>query len=165
MYHRLQQLWSAVWGRVSAAEEAFVAQLLPACELPLYTRMPRRDRRHCLDVYYTLVKAGIDDPLILRAALFHDTGKVDASGRAVPLVWYGGCVILKRWFPRSYALLAASPRGFRRWIHQYAHHGPIGARMALAAGSPTAIGAMLQHYHDDNPCGRAAVLQWADQQH
>ncbi len=165
MIQRLSQLWRALSGRVSQDEEALVRTVLPPFELGLYTRMPQRDRRHCLDVYHTLVRAQIADPLVLRAALFHDTGKVDDQGRPVPLLWYGGLVIFKRLWPHTYALLAASPRGLRRYFYRYAHHGPLGAALAQRAGSPPAIVAMLRHYHDDNPSGQAALLRWADQQH
>lgn len=159
---RLGQLWAALTARVSAEEEALVARLLPEAERALYARMPLRDRRHCLDVYHTLVAMGVEDELVLRGALYHDTGKVDRAGRPVPLLWYGGLVIFKRLWPGAYRVLAASPRGWRRYFYYYAHHGPLGAELARAAGAPEAICEMLRHYHDDAPSGRAAILQQAD---
>ena len=161
---RLGQLWRALFGRISPAEEALVRRSLPPAEYALYARMPRRDRRHCLDVHGRLVAAGVDDPLLLRAALFHDTGKVDQRGRPVPLLWYGGLVVFRRLWPRAYARLAASPRSWRRTFFYYAHHGPLGAELARAAGSPPEICAILRHYHDDAPTGRAAILQRADEE-
>lgn len=165
MWRRLSQLWAALTARISPLELAEVRRRLPASELPLFERMPLRDQRHCLDVYATLVAGGVTDPLLLRAALFHDTGKVDRAGRPVPLLLYGLLVVFKRLWPRSYARLAASPQGLRHWVHQYAHHGPLGAHMAAEAGAPPEIVAILQHYHDDQPTGPAAILQWADEQH
>ena len=160
---RLRQLWSALTARISPAEAELVLRALPAAEYALYRRMPRRDRRHCLDVHQTLLRAGVADALLLRAALFHDTGKVDHHGRPVPLLWYGGLVAFKRLWPRTYALLAASPRAWRRHFYYYAHHGPLGAALAEAAGCPPEIVEALRHYHDPAPTGRAAVLQWADE--
>ena len=162
---RLKQLWQALTARITAEEIALVRHVLPNYEQSLFERMPRRDRRHCLDVYHTLVQGQITDPLILRAALFHDTGKVDRQGRPVPLLWYGGLVIFKRLWPHAYALLAASPRGVRRYFYYYAHHGPLGAELAQEAGSPPEIVEILRHYHDAEPTGRAAILQWSDLQH
>ena len=164
LFLRLRQLWNALRAQVSPAEAALVRRVLPPAEHALYARMPRRDRRHCLDVYHRLVAANVHDPLLLRAALFHDTGKVDPQGRPVPLVWYGGLVIFRRLWPHSYALLAASPRGWRHPFYYYAHHGPLGAELARAAGSPPEIVAILRHYHDPAPTGRAATLHWADEQ-
>ena len=161
---RLRQLGRALAARVSAEEQALAARLLPPAELALFARMPRRDRRHCLDVYHALVAAGVADPLVLRAALYHDTGKVDPQGRPVPLLWYGGCVILKRLWPQLFGLLAASPRSWRRPIYYSAHHAALGAELAHAAGAPPEIVAIIRHYHDAQPTGRAAVLQRADQQ-
>ncbi|HYF64099.1 MAG TPA: hypothetical protein VD886_14855 [Herpetosiphonaceae bacterium] len=160
---RLGQLWRALSGRVSATDEDLARRSLPPAEYALYARMPRRDRRHCLDVHARLIAAGVDDPLLLRAALFHDTGKVDPRGRPVPLLWYGGLVVFKRLWPRAYARLAASPRSWRRFFFYYAHHGPLGAELARAAGSPPEIQAILRHYHDDAPAGRAAILKRADE--
>lgn len=164
LVYRLRQLWRALFPRISPEEEALVRRMLPPAEQALYKRMPLYDRRHCLDVYRTLVRAGCDDPLLLRAALFHDTGKVDPDGRPVPLIWYGMLVMWKRLWPRSYDLLAASPRGPRRYFYYYAHHARLGAELARQAGSPPAIVEALAHYHDDLPTGRAAILQWADKQ-
>lgn len=162
IHPRLRQLWSALTARISPAEEVLVRRTLPAAEYSLYQRMPRRDRRHCLDVYHTLILAGVTDPLLLRAAMFHDTGKVDPQGRAVPLLWYGGLVIFKRLWPNVYARLAASPRGWRHYFYYYAHHGPLGADLAAAAGCPPELVAIIRHYHDAAPTGRAAILHWAD---
>jgi hypothetical protein len=160
--YRSRQLWRALAGRVSAEERALVARLLPAAELELFLRMPGYDQRHCLDVYWTLVRAGHADPLLLRAALFHDTGKVDERGRPLPLLWYGLLVVWKRLWPGGYERIAASPGGLRRYFYYYAHHAALGAELARKAGSPPEIVQALRHYHDDDPSGMAATLQWAD---
>jgi putative nucleotidyltransferase with HDIG domain len=158
--YRAQQFFAALRARVSAEERAMVAAALTPAELSLFEAMPAYDQRHCLDVHHTLATAGHADPLLLRAAIFHDCGKLDDRGRPMPLAWYVAATLLKR-IPPLYLVAArlCSP------VAIYADHARRGAQMAQAAGSPPAIVEAIRHYHDPAPTGLAALLQWADEQH
>ncbi len=158
--YRLRQFRNALQSQVAPAEYELVARLLPPAEQRLFLQMPLYDQRHCLDVYQTLVAAGERDEFLLRAALYHDCGKVDDNGRPMALGWYVLATILKRW-PALYLIAAR----FIPAIAIYAEHAARGARMAAAAGCPPEIVETLRHYHDPHPQGRAARLQWADEQH
>jgi hypothetical protein len=162
MLYRLRQFAVALVARVSLAERELVARTLTPAEHRLFIAMPIYDQRHCLDVYWTLVRAGHDNPLLLRAALFHDCGKVDDTGQAVPLLYYSLVTLLKL-VPPLYTAAAASGRGPLRLVRIYAEHSWRGSRMAAAAGCPPEIVAAIRHYHDLHPTGHAAILQWADQ--
>lgn len=161
--YRTRQFFAAVTARVSAEELALVGATLTPAELRLFEAMPLYDRRHCLDVHHTLAAAGHADPLLLRAAIIHDCGKVDDQGRPMGLLWYVAATLLKR-LPGLY-LAAARLGGPLAPIGVYAEHAWRGAHMAEAAGSPPEIVTTLRHYHDPSPCGRAALLKWADEQH
>lgn len=158
--YRARQFFAALRARVGDDERAMVAAALAPAELRLFAAMPTYDQRHCLDVHATLRAAGYDDPLLLRAALFHDCGKVDDAGRPMALGWYVLATLLKR----SPALYLAAARVLAP-VRIYAEHAWRGAQMAAAAGSPPEVVTTIRHYHDPAPQGRAAVLQWADQQH
>ena len=93
---RLQQFFAAIRARLSPGDRALVACLLSPGEQQLFARMPRFDQRHCLDVCRTLARAGYDDPLLLRAALIHDCGKVGDDGHTIPLLYYGLFVVSKK---------------------------------------------------------------------
>jgi putative nucleotidyltransferase with HDIG domain len=163
MLYRVRQLIAALRAQVSPEEQALVAATLSPAEQRLFAAMPRYDQRHCLDVYWTLRRAQERDELILRAALFHDCGKVADDGAQMPLIYYMLVTLLKL-APPLYRAAAASGRGPLRHVRIYAEHAWRGAHMAAAAGSPPEIVAMIRHYHDLYPTGRAAVLQWADEQ-
>lgn len=162
--YRFRQFFAALRAQVRADELALVARALSPAELQLFLAMPVYDQRHCLDVYQTLVDAGHTDPHLLRAAIFHDCGKVDDDGRSMFLGWYVAVTLLKK-LPWLYTAAAASGRGPLRPIRVYAEHAWRGSRMAAAAGSPPEVVAIIRHYHDESPSGPAALLQWADQQH
>lgn len=164
MRYRVRQFRAALCAYVRSEERSLVARLLSPAEQQLFEAMPLYDQRHCLDVYYTLCAAGCTDPLLLRAALIHDCGKVEDDGRPMSLPWYVGVTLLKRLAPSLYRAAAASGRGFLRPVRIYAEHAWRGARMAASAGSPPEIVETLRHYHDVAPSGRAAMLQWADEQ-
>lgn len=163
LQYRVGQFRAALRAQVSAEELALVATILTPGEQRLFAAMPLYDRRHCLDVWATLRAAGHSDPLLLRAALIHDCGKLDDAGRPMTLSWYVLATLLKR-VPGLY-LAAARVGGPLTPIRLYAEHAWRGARMAAAAGSPPAIVATIRHYHDPTPHGMAALLQWADEQH
>jgi hypothetical protein len=157
--YRARQFVAALRARVSAEERALLAATLSPAELRLFEAMPTYDQRHCLDVRHTLEAAGHTDPLLLRAAAFHDCGKVDDAGRPMALPWYVAATILKR----APALYLAAARLLPP-IAVYAEHAWRGAKMAEAAGSPPAVVAAIRHYHDPAPAGLAALLKWADEQ-
>jgi hypothetical protein len=161
--YRVRQLLAALRARVRPEERALVARTLTPGELRLFDSMPTYDQRHCLDVHDTLARAGHADPLLLRAALIHDCGKVDDDGRPMHLGWYVAATLLKR-IPSLY-IAAAGPRSPLRPIRIYAEHAWHGARLAQAAGCPPAMVDAIRTYHDPAPTGMAATLQWADQQH
>ncbi len=157
--YRARQFLAALRARVSDEERRMVAATLTPAELRLFEAMPLYDQRHCLDVRRTLVEAGHDDPLLLRAAAIHDCGKVDDRGRPMALGWYVVATLLKR----APSLYLAAARLIAP-IRIYAEHAWRGAQMAERAGSPPEIVAALRHYHDPAPTGRAALLKWADEQ-
>ncbi len=162
--YRARQFFAAMRAEVRADERAMVARTLAPEEFCLFDCMPTYDQRHCLDVHRTLVDAGHCDPLLLRAAIFHDCGKVDDDGRPMGLGWYILVTLLRR-IPPLYHAAAASGRGPLRPVRIYAEHAWRGAQMAAAVGSPPEIVTILRHYHDLAPTGLAAILQWADEQH
>ena len=163
MLYRVRQLIAALRAQLSAEERALVAATLSLGEQRLFAAMPRYDQRHCLDVYWTLWRAQERDTLTLRAALFHDCGKVDDRGAPMPLIYYMLVTLLKL-MPPIYWAAAASGRGPLGNVRLYAEHAWRGARMAAATDSPPEIVEMLRHYHDREPTGRAALLKWADEQ-
>lgn len=163
--YRLRQFGSALLARVVPAERAQVAALLSPAELRLFERMPRYDQRHCLDVCTALRTAGYADPLLLRAALLHDCGKVDDDGRPIALIYYGVFVLLKRLLPGLYHLAARYGRGPLRPFAVHARHDDRSAAMAAAAGSPPALVAILRDYAARRSTPYTLALGQADRQH
>ena len=162
--YRLRQFRAAVLARLAPSEYMLVAQTLSPAELGLFVRMPRYAQRHCLDVCLTLRAGGYTDGMLLRAALLHDCGKVGDDGRAIPLVYYGLFVVLRRIAPRLYGWAAANGRGPLRPFAVHATHDERSAHMAAAAGSPPALVAILRDYAARRPTEHARALAWADEQ-
>jgi hypothetical protein len=162
--HRLRQFFAALTADLSPGERALVAQALSPGERALFERMPLYDQRHCLDVYYTLRRGGYDDPLLLRAALIHDCGKVDDDGRPIPLLYYGLFVVLQRLAPPLYAWGARQGRGLLRPFAVHAAHDERAALLAERAGSPPDLVATLRDYGAGRPTARTLALSWADRQ-
>jgi hypothetical protein len=156
--YRARQFFVALGARVGAEERAMVRATLTPAEQRLFAAMPAYDQRHCLDVRATLAAAGHADPLLLRAAAFHDCGKLDDRGRPMALHWYVAATLLKR----APGLYLAAARVLPP-VALYADHARRGARMAAAAGSPAPIVEAIRHYHDPAPTGMAALLKWADE--
>ncbi len=160
--YRLRQLASALGARLSPAEQRLVEITLSPGEQGLFRRMPRFDQRHCLDVYRTLRGGGHSDPLLLRAALIHDCGKVDDQGRPIPLLYYGLFVVLRRLAPGLYARAARYGRGPLRPFAIHAAHERRSADLAAAAGSPAGLVAILRDYAERRNTPATTALHWAD---
>jgi hypothetical protein len=161
--YRLWQLVAAITAHVSPEEHVLLVRTLSPGELRLFERMPRHDQRHCLDVYHTLVRGGYDDPLLLRAALIHDCGKVDDDGRPIPLVYYGIFVMLKKLAPSLYERAARDGQGLLRPFAIHAAHDERSALLAEAVGSPPEMVATLRDYSARRVNRRTQALQWADE--
>ena len=162
--YRLLQLFNALTAHLTPEERALVAVVLSQAELTLFERMPEHDQRHCLDVYWRLLRGGYDDPLLLRAALLHDCGKVDDNGRPIPLLYYGLFVVLKRVAPALYAWAVRDGRGPLHPFSIHATHDERSARMAEAASSPPELVATLRDYAERRMTERSMALSWADNQ-
>lgn len=161
---RLRQLRAALTARISPDDRALVVGLLSSAELRLFARMPRFDQRHCLDVCRTLARGGYDDPLLLRAALLHDCGKVDDEGRPIPLIYYGIFVVAQRLAPALYQRAARDGRGLLRPFAVHAAHDERAARMAAQAGSPPDLVGILRDYGARRATAQTLALRWADEQ-
>ena len=164
IHYRLTQLFNALTAHLTPEERALVAAVLSPAELRLFERMSRHDQRHCLDVYWLLLRGGYDDPLLMRAALLHDCGKVDDDGRPIPLSYYGLFVVLKRVAPALHAWAARDGRGPLRPFAIHAAHDERSACMAEAAGSPPELVATLRDYAERRMTERTRALAWADNQ-
>jgi hypothetical protein len=165
MNYRLRQFFAAIGARVSTEEQALVAQTLTPGERRLFERMARFDQRHCLDVYRTLLRGGYDDPVLLKAALLHDAGKVADDGRRIPLIYYGLFVVLRRLLPGIYDLAARSGRGPLWPFAVHATHEQHGTRLLVGAGSSAELVATLRDYGERRETARTRALLWADEQH
>ena len=162
--YRLSQFFRALTARLTPEERALAAAALSPGELRLFGRMPSHDQRHCLDVFLLLRHGGYDDPLLLRAALLHDCGKIDDDGRPIPLLYYGLFVVLKRLAPALYDWAARDGRGPLHPFAIHAAHDERSARMAAAAGSPPELVATLRDYAERRVTKRTTALSWADNQ-
>jgi hypothetical protein len=161
--YRLRQFFAAVAGHMTIDERVLVVRLLDPGELRLFERMARFDQRHCLDVYHTLIQAGHGDPLLLRAALIHDCGKVADDGRTIPLLYYGLFVVLKRFAPPLYRRAADTGRGLLWPFAVHAAHEQRSSLLAEMVGSPPELVAILRDYAAHRVTECTTALAWADE--
>ncbi len=158
--YRSRQFFGALRPRVDAELRANAFRLLREPEQRLFSTMTLRDRQHCLQVYDRLRQHGHDDPDLLVAALLHDVGK----GR------------IALWHRVAYVLLATAAPGLLRrlavpgdgpnWrvaLYRCRHHPELGAELARQSGCLTQVVALIGGEDVDDPDGRLAALQAADE--
>jgi hypothetical protein len=161
---RLLQLIAALTAHISIDEHVLIATFLDPAEQYLFERMPLFDRRHCLDVYHTLVQADHTSPQLLKAALLHDCGKVDDNGRHIPLVYYGVFVIMKALAPQLYWRAVEHGQGLLRPFRIHAHHDERSAWLVEQVGGDPELVVILRDYGGKSALLETRLLAWADKQ-
>lgn len=141
---RFFQFFSYLWARVTPADTALAAELLPPPLAALFGRMAPGEQVHCLRVLRILKEAGQTQPDLLQAALLHDVGKSLAPINIFERVL---AVLARRLCPRRYALWAqAEPRGWRKAFVTAVQHPGWGADLAARAGAPTRVVNLIRRH-------------------
>lgn len=157
--YRCWQLWRALTGSLAPADWAFVAQVLTAPELVLFRQMPRYDQRHALDVARLLcTRVAADDPMVAMA-LLHDVGKMRDDGRALPLIWYGVIVVIRRWQWGYRVLMRVCEP-----VQRHAQHELRSAAMARRAGARDVVCHRLEQLASHQDDALMQLFEWADNQ-
>ena len=183
---RVRQFTRATFARVRDQEYATLSTHLSPPQVALFRRMDRCDQRHCLDVFYTLHRAGYREQALLEAALLHDVGKsvhaCDLPARDLPArgpgtdapdvkarrltVWHRVAVVLMQQVAPGWLFsLAADGRGWKAPFAVHAQHAETSAQWATEVGCSPTVVALIRGHHIPNPdYKQSAALQWADDQ-
>jgi len=173
LFWRIRQFVRGLLAHVDADEMLVVARTVPKAALCRFCEMPLDGQRHSLNVLYTLLAAGWDDPDLAAAALLHDVGKVAGNAAGISLSpWLRGpLVLLNAMAPARLARLASDnpATGWRFLLHVHREHPAIGAAWATVDGCSELICWLIEHHQDKSHHRPAdtreellALLQWAD---
>lgn len=147
--YRARQTVAALLPRRPRDLDQILAVTLTSGQAAAFRDLTPHDQAHLCRVYLFLRHRGVVDEDLLVAALLHDLGKVDASGR-VRLIDRIAKVILGRIAPRVWRRLARSPAPrWRRGMALAAHHPAIGAERAAALGCSPRTCWLIAHHEDD----------------
>lgn len=153
-------------GGPSAADQAWVDDLLKPGEQRLWRRLSGPDRRHAVGVARAVQRALGHEATrpVLVAALLHDVGKVESGlrtyGRVVATVSgkVAGADMARTW---------RRQRGFARRVGLYLLHAEIGGDLlALAGSDPLTVSWAREHHLPPDdwtvPAAVGAALKAAD---
>ncbi len=145
-FYRVRQGICYVAERPTPEDEALAAALLPPPLLALYARMAPRDQAHAARVCRALRQKGVDDPILLQAALLHDVGKTGG----IPLLYRVLYVLVGRWAPWLLQRLEQRSRvpALLCPLVQLARHPEIGAELAARAGASPDVVALIRWHQD-----------------
>ncbi|MDI6874137.1 MAG: hypothetical protein QME89_02295 [Actinomycetota bacterium] len=141
-------------------------------ERRLFASMDRYDRAHSLAVASRLR----DDPLLFRAALLHDCGKLTAE---LHLWVRWAYTFLEVFMPRLLARLVkrvekeargkdvlermrSLPPGWRRGLYVQVHHGEVGAALLELAGSEEELVQLVREHQGEPRDERSRRLRRLD---
>ncbi|MCL4459002.1 MAG: HDIG domain-containing protein [Chloroflexi bacterium] len=154
--HRLRQFLSAWRASIGAEDRAVLVRYLNVGERALFERMELADQRHCVDVFSHLRRQGQESQDLLRAALLHDVGKVEAR---FGLRIRGAIVLLEGLNARMLARIASNKRdSWRYCFYVHEHHARIGAEMARQAGCSSRVISLISQHDQPHPSDEMAVL-------
>jgi putative nucleotidyltransferase with HDIG domain len=156
--YRLAQGLRALRERPTPESDRLVSRLLDGEGMALFTALSPRDQFHSARTASILMASGVEDPVLLKAALLHDVGK----GRQV--LWQRAVyVLLSACAPRLLRRLACAGGGWRGALDRSLRHASLGAEAARHAGYPTRIVELIAHHHDTPSGTDLAALQAADE--
>jgi hypothetical protein len=149
-----------------------VSECLNPAERELYLDMTRYDLAHSLAVSSKLR----DDPILYKAALLHDAGKLRSDLNLFTRWLHTGLEIfmhpiLRRQEERLKEMAEGEdvlerarslPRGWRRGLYIQFHHGEIGAEILRKAGSEDAVIELVQGHQGEPRDQRSRRLAEVD---
>lgn len=155
--YRVTQVVDALTATMPEQDRAEALSHLPGSLGAVFLQMSVRDQRHSLKVMRRLRAAGIEDPLMLQAALLHDVGK-----SRVPLGIPGRSLLVLGEAFRPLAWILRVPILGAR-IGRYRRHPEVGAQMVAAAGGdPRLVEIVAEHQADSPARPETRRLQAAD---
>ena len=157
--------------RLRERSRAAAAGLSPE-ESELFLSMARYDLAHSLAVAGRLE----DDPLLHRAALLHDAGKLRSELSLFSRWLYTAMELLA---PRRLRRIGAAvdeeaagegltqrinslPRGWKRGLYVQLHHGEIAAEMLSSLGSDAELVRLVGEHQEEPSDGRSRRLREVD---
>jgi hypothetical protein len=155
---KARQLGRHLAARVRPVERVALAEWLTPAQLALFDAMPVADRRHGLDVLAGLRAAGVEDPDVALAGLFHDAGK----GRSI-LLWHRISWSLGELLGTWVHGLAARVPGGADAMARLRDHDLRSAELAAAVGCPPRTVALIAGTADASDAAALAALRAADE--
>ncbi len=134
----------------SAADDAWVRELLSPGAYELWSELPNHDRRHSIGVARRVDAALTGTPHAgdarwLACALLHDVGKVDADLGVTGRV---GATVVAATVGRDRAGTWADGDGWTRRVGRYVRHPELGAALIRDAGGPDEAARWAAAHHD-----------------
>lgn len=168
--YRLWQFWRNLTAvPLSLQEMAEITAVLTPDELALFQRFSLSDQQHSYCVLGTLQRAGYTQPVLQKAALLHDIGKI----RYRLTIWERSLAVLlgMLWSRRVDAWGQGEARGWQRPFVIKAQHPVWGADMVNAVGGEAVVVSLIRRHQDVVAETAEAeedkllrLLQWADDQ-
>ncbi|MGB9780573.1 HDIG domain-containing metalloprotein [Caldanaerobacter sp.] len=138
---RVKQYLKAIKSRVFEEDYKFLLKILNEKELEYFNRLPEFEKRHALDTcYYIIEKYGVEDEDLIKAALFHDIGKIKAPLTVHKKVL---AVVLER-FP----FIAMHLKKYVWFLKVYYDHPKYSRDICREMGCNERVVYFVEHHHD-----------------
>jgi hypothetical protein len=157
--YRIRQGLRNLSAEMRPEDRALVECHLSAVERELFNRMASADQRHSVDVLRTLLRDGIEDQQLLKAALLHDVGK--SRGRIT--VFHRTIAVLAKALFGRWHLITAWPPESGWWTPFYvmSNHPRIGASMLAKAGCDERVWRLVElHQVQVSKLGHVPDGEW-----
>ncbi|HHW57128.1 MAG TPA: HDIG domain-containing protein [Clostridia bacterium] len=154
--NRIKQYFKAKRAKIYEKDYQFLLGFLNEKELEYFNKLPVYEKRHSLDVcYYLINKYGIEDQDLLKAALFHDIGKIKAK---ITLTKKVIGVILEK-----IPFLAKFLEKRIYFLKIYYNHPEYSTEICKEIGLNERVVDIVRHHHGRNPTDEDVIkLQEAD---
>lgn len=139
-FHLVRRFFGVLTAKpLDAAERREVQPWLTDSDRDLFWAQDEADQRHALETARSVRAAVGDDPVAIRAALFHDVGKVHSG--------------LGPWRRSMATILGVLRLPMPKRYRTYLDHGPHGAQDLEAAGAERLVVEFARHHPGPAPYG------------
>lgn len=142
MRYRIKQFIRGIFARITSEDRAFIQIYLSQEEALLFQSLRVGEQRHSLNIAYNCLEESPNNPVLIKAALLHDVGKINSNLTLI----HKSLVVLVLKLPIPEGIL---PGFIQKSLYYKRQHPNLGAEILENIGTEASVVFLTRHHHRD----------------